>query len=338
MTALAEKTIANVQAFDLAGLVDRNWAPPEHVISPWLETGESALLWAPTGVGKTMLSLSLALMVAGGGSFAGWSCDRPRRVLIVDGEMRGRDIAGRLKDLQKTIEGLDVEAARKNLQVIPRTMQDVDVPFFDISDEETQNAIIKRVVEDRIDLLILDNLTTLADGMGDENAVDQMRPVLKLLMNLKRTNVAVLLVHHSNKNGNTYRGSTSIAATFEIIMGLQKPDGAMVDQADFLLKFDKHRARGSGKLAVRRFTLGDAQWDVTEDQDELLHKLIAAIQSCEFDTQEAAGASVGIQDKTKVSKMLKRADALELLLTAEKRRCLAAAKADPFEDTEDDTL
>jgi RecA-family ATPase len=248
MTSQQAKTLAHLRAATFGELSSRIWPQRQHVIHPWLEAGESALLWAPTGVGKTMLSLTLGLMAAGGGSFAGWSSDRPQKVLIIDGEMRGRDIAERLDHLCGTIDGIDRGAAKTNLKVIARTLQPVDVPFFDIGDEDTHDAIMSYIQKEGVGLLILDNLTTLAEKMGNENTVADLRSVLTFLMNLKRTDAAVILVHHANKGGGNYRGSTGIATTFEVIIGLTRPDDGVVDRADFRLQFDKHRAKGNARL------------------------------------------------------------------------------------------
>ncbi|WP_084199336.1 AAA family ATPase [Noviherbaspirillum autotrophicum] len=60
--------------------------------APWLFEGlmrsnEVAMVYAATGVGKTWLTLSLAMIAAGGGQLLEWSNDSPCRVLYLDGEM-----------------------------------------------------------------------------------------------------------------------------------------------------------------------------------------------------------------------------------------------------------
>ena len=90
----------------LAGLLNHPFPHRQHLIHPVLRQGESMMLWAPIGVGKTMLGLSIALAVAGGGEFIGWHADTPRRVLLVDGEMAVEDLQERLRDLLPAIEGI----------------------------------------------------------------------------------------------------------------------------------------------------------------------------------------------------------------------------------------
>jgi RecA-family ATPase len=45
------------------------------------------MLYAPRGIGKTLLGLSMGLAVASGGPLLRWSVPNPRRVLYIDGEM-----------------------------------------------------------------------------------------------------------------------------------------------------------------------------------------------------------------------------------------------------------
>ena len=73
--------------------------PPDLLIEPWLETGNSALVHAPADAGKTLLMLQVAIRLAGGrGSiFPGrWPVARRARVLYVDGEMGEADCHRRL--------------------------------------------------------------------------------------------------------------------------------------------------------------------------------------------------------------------------------------------------
>ncbi|SCD25299.1 hypothetical protein BR141012304_20833 [Brucella inopinata] len=88
-------------------LLAQKFPPREFVIEPWLRTGESALIWAPTGVGKTWLTLSLSMAIAGGGRVWEWKAPKPRKVLIIDGEMNVQDLQERMAFLSKS-KGVDV--------------------------------------------------------------------------------------------------------------------------------------------------------------------------------------------------------------------------------------
>jgi putative DNA primase/helicase len=66
------------------------------LLDPILPEKGLAMLYAPRGVGKSWLGLSIGLAVASGGSLLRWKASEPRRVLLVDGEMLLADLQGRL--------------------------------------------------------------------------------------------------------------------------------------------------------------------------------------------------------------------------------------------------
>ena len=70
-------------------------------------------------------------------------------------------------------------------------------------------------------LIILDNFSTLAE-VADENEASAMTPVLAFLLRLKQEGRARILVHHSGKSRETFRGSSKLATTFEVIIGLSR--------------------------------------------------------------------------------------------------------------------
>ena len=78
-------------------------APRQPIIDPWLDRGSSALIWGPTGVGKSYFAQTLALMVATGGRLPnlGWSAggEKPLKVLWFDGEQGIRTAQTRAREM-----------------------------------------------------------------------------------------------------------------------------------------------------------------------------------------------------------------------------------------------
>ena len=69
------------------------------LVSNLLHDREAVMLYSPTGVGKTWLSLAISLIAAGRGSLEllDWQNEDPQPVCYVDGEMLEEDIQERIK-------------------------------------------------------------------------------------------------------------------------------------------------------------------------------------------------------------------------------------------------
>jgi RecA-family ATPase len=213
----------------LGELLKLNIPERQHLLNPWLREHESCLLYAATGVGKSLFALSAALAVAGNGSFLRWKPDpKPDgsdwRVLYVDGEQHIGDIQDRARMLMDAVPEISRAKAQSNLQFLARQQQDPAVDFPEITDAEQgggQERILQKVLDGNFNLLILDNFSTLG-VVADENDAASFNSIQSFLLRLKTENVATILVHHTGKSGESYRGSTKLAATFEIAGGGMK--------------------------------------------------------------------------------------------------------------------
>jgi hypothetical protein len=298
---------ANLKTTTLADLLDRQFPPRAVLIAPWLRSAESCLLWAPTGVGKSLLVNTLALAVAGGGSVAGWKAERPRKVVLIDGEMHIEDLRERLAMLAATVDGIDMEAAGRNLVILSRQDQSPYARFPDLAEATApnpatkagQDVIMEKVCECSAELVILDNFSTLAE-VADENEAAAMSPILSFLMRLKQANVACILVHHAGKAGNDYRGSSKLATTFEVIMGLVRPDGqAATDGAVFELLWKKYRGRPTtatrdAEMRLETDSEGAAKWTTKPAAGAEMMTVVDAIRSCQYRTQRALAEALGM--------------------------------------------
>src|SRR6185369_4337978 len=101
-TGLSIMTAAELLAADIA--------PRRDLLGPLLANDSAALVYGPTGIGKSLFALSLAWAVAAGGSFLGWQSPRPHRVLYVDGEMGVAAVRERLALLGPPPDGLAIMA------------------------------------------------------------------------------------------------------------------------------------------------------------------------------------------------------------------------------------
>jgi hypothetical protein len=268
----------------LRDLLTRELPPALPRIWPWLDSGESCLLWGGTGSGKSNLAMTLALGVAGGGRLLGLEFRNPCRVCYVDGEQSIRDLQSRFSFLGSAIEGHNSSAARDNLTVIARTESDSRSPFLDINCEDHARVLVRSLKAQRIEFIVFDNLSTLSASLKDENSAAEFKAMQALFAHLKGENIASVLVHHSGKantaKAKTFRGSSNIATTFERVVAITRNDHTPPTELAVCVEIQKYRAKPPpgfcSQFHCRLETTEDtsgcsvaARWIIDEDRREL---------------------------------------------------------------------
>ncbi|WEK51075.1 MAG: AAA family ATPase [Candidatus Kaistia colombiensis] len=323
-----ERPVKPLVSISAGELMARSFPERQYVIDPWLRTGETALVWAASGVGKTMLSLSLAMAMATGGSAGPWKSDRPCSVLYIDGEMHQQDIRDRLIMLQETKAvtiGPDATLGDK-LFFVNRQGQDPEATFYDLTTEDGQAALLDMCQAVGAEVLILDNFTTLSEGLEDENASTSFKAIQGFLLTTKQIGLTTILVHHARKDGHAFRGSASIEVTFEVVLELQKPAIARVGGASFVPQFRKFRQKTDERLLPRTWSLTDDGWEVSDEvvagEDD---PVVLCLRSLDFISQQEIAKHLGMSKGT-VSKRLTKAIEMKVISRDDASECLASAR------------
>lgn len=202
-----------VQKFEPVGVQDflaLEIPQREMLLAPILPERSLSMLFAPRGLGKSWLGLSIGVAVASGGSFLRWNAPRPRRVLLVDGEMPLADLQARLESI---IAGFGTEIPNNGLRILAADQTELGI---NLGSHEGQSALEQHL--ERVDLLILDNLSTLTSG--SEGASDAWLPMQNWLLRLRRKGIAVLLVHHAGVNGRQ-RGTSRREDALDTVIALR---------------------------------------------------------------------------------------------------------------------
>ena len=126
------------------------------LLDPILPEKGLAMLFAARGTGKTHVTISICFAVATGTSFLKWTAPKPRRVLLIDGEMPAGALQERLAtvvasapsappdpDNLKILAGDLIEGAGIGNLALPAVQDEIE-PWLD-----------------GVDLLVLDNLSSL---------------------------------------------------------------------------------------------------------------------------------------------------------------------------------
>jgi putative DNA primase/helicase len=238
---ISEPNKQSLQAFGINDFLNIDVPPREMLLSPILPERSLAMLYAPRGVGKSWLGLSIGLAVAAGASLLRWSAPRQRNVLYVDGEMPLVSLQERLKEISA---GFEAGIPNDGFRILAADNVEGGI---NLSTEEGQQAI--EPLLEGIDLLILDNLSTLLTSRS-ETASDAWVPMQNWLLRLRREGKSALLIHHAGTNGRQ-RGTSRREDALDTVIALRRPEDYLPEQgARFEIHFEKLRNRVDSAAAI----------------------------------------------------------------------------------------
>jgi putative DNA primase/helicase len=184
--ALNESVVASRELHDL------QLTPRRKLLGDWFCEGDLGFIFAFRGVGKTWLALAIAQALSTGGKLGEWQAHEAVKVLYVDGEMPPDLMRERCDGLQ---------ASNANLEFLNHEILfDRTGKTLNITNRDVQQAITRRCLDGAIKVLLLDNLSTLASGMK-ENEADDWELVNNWLLDLRRRKIAVVIIHHAGRSG-----------------------------------------------------------------------------------------------------------------------------------------
>jgi putative DNA primase/helicase len=257
-------TSERLRPLDLQEFLQLAIKPREMLLDPILPEKGLAMLYAPRGIGKTLAALGIGLAVASGTAFLKWTAEKPRRVLLVDGEMPAAALQERLANI---IAGAGVEFDPGNLKILAADLVE-DGGIGNLASPDAQHELDQWL--DGVDLLILDNLSSLTAVVRDNDA-ESWGPVQEWLLRLRRRGISVLIVHHAGKGGQQ-RGTSRREDVLDTSISLRRPaDYSPTDGARFEVHLEK--ARGVYGEAAKPFEArlevrdGAAVWTTREVED-----------------------------------------------------------------------
>jgi hypothetical protein len=209
------------------------------IMSPWLKEGSLACIYSKRGVGKTWLGLSIALAVTGKVSIAGqWRAVTPASCLYVDGEMGADELRDRIRLLLPEDNGGEHQIwlwSRELTRAYGRIAPN-------LTDENWRRAIhmfLRKRPDIRV--LILDNLSSLAP-YRNENIKDTWDPIGQWQLSLRADRIAVIFMHHANKQGGQ-RGTSGLEDYLDVSIVLDQPENKVpTDKLRLNVRYMKTRS------------------------------------------------------------------------------------------------
>ena len=231
-----EKTPRRLIKYNLRQFLSQDIPPLKMILDPIIPEQGLVMLYAPRGIGKTYLSLSIAYIVAAGKHMLDgkWKTEKENKVLFVDGEMPAGRLQERLAHLVMSAGELSNDDL---LDIITPDFQDMGgIP--DLSKVEGQKLIEQDL--EGVKLLILDNLSSLF-RTGSENEAESWKSAQEWFLSLRRRGVSVLMIHHANKNG-SQRGTSKKEDLLDTVISLRRPEDYDPEEgARFEVHYEKAR-------------------------------------------------------------------------------------------------
>lgn len=198
----------------------------EFIVTGLIPQGSITLISGYRGVGKSWLISELANEITWGGQIGPWLIKRAVNTLLVDGEMSLDLLQERFRLLNV---GRDIRWKPATLSIYAESYAyKIGVKRGNLLDAYWRNKIYEIVSALGVEVLIIDNLSSLAPGI-DENAKLDFDPINRWLLELRFGGVTTIMAHHTGKGGDQ-RGTTSHEDHVDLSIMLKRPKGYKLSQ------------------------------------------------------------------------------------------------------------
>jgi hypothetical protein len=249
------------------------------LLSPWLKEGQTTIIYANYGVGKSLLTISIAYILGlkdytiKEAEIGKWQVKHPTGCLYIDGELGEQEMEERVSQF----EWIGKQHAKHKMKIfsIPEYQLATEDSFY-LSERKNQLKIIQWLkINSTYKLVVLDSASTLFGLVEENDNSEWNNKVNPFLRDLRALNVACILLHHAGKNAKKgLRGASSMGAMAHNILRLSNHPSKNTEEGEawFVIGKDKQRASGfSFKDFGLHFTQNTDQsettWEVTNAFD-----------------------------------------------------------------------
>ena len=219
--------------YSLQALLDKKFPPIEWIWDGFIAKGDFVLLAGEPKIGKSLVTFLLTVFLARKKAFANLIPPLHRRVLYIDAEMSAQTYQERLKRF-------DDKKHDGNKNFYYENCIDSE-GMFQLTDEEHQNHLLSQMDLMDIEVLVLDNLFSLAQ-IEDYNKPNEYLEKLKpFIFACRQRRITCILIDHLNKEGKVF-GSQGKVINVDLVLTLKKEEEVYrfhVEMARRLLTTDK---------------------------------------------------------------------------------------------------
>jgi len=220
------------------------------LVGDWFCVADLGFVFAPRGVGKTWFAHMLIASLTAGKDLGPWHVPSKVRVCLLDGEMPPDAVQERLTKLDVDGDQLTVLSHQCLFDLCGRG--------FQMGDAEQRKALLDYCAESEIQVLVIDNLSSVSNVSENDN--DEWMELGDWLLDFRRKGISVIVVHHAGRNGNMRGASRREDPAFWIVrLDDSKERTATEDGARFVSTFTKSRNSRNWPTPL--------DWHVSEDED-----------------------------------------------------------------------
>jgi len=191
------------RVFTANELVESHPKEAAPLIDGLLRRGETANLIAAPKAGKSWLTLGLAISVAAGEEWLGFSVAKGK-VLLVDNELNPATIAFRLKKVANAM-AIDPDDLSENLNVKSLRGEIKDLYQLELS--------LNALQDEDYSLIVLDAFYRLLPADANENSNGDITQLYNALDRLARKlDCAIVCIHHASKGDQSQKGITDVGS------------------------------------------------------------------------------------------------------------------------------
>lgn len=170
----------------------------------------TTLIWGCSNAGKSWVAVEITLALVTGTDAFELSAVSRRTVCYMDGEVGGEDFKKRCRQLLKgRVE--DQSLVWQNLRVMPPSSD------INILDDACATDIILMLLEVKASVLVIDNLFSLAPS-AVKGGVNKL---FSFIHKAEQAGIAVIVIHHSGKDGTTYKGPSELTSLSQNVFRLE---------------------------------------------------------------------------------------------------------------------
>lgn len=207
--------------------------PIDWLVDGLISAGSVNVFYGDGGSKKTWALLDMAVCVARGADWLNFKT-KAGGVLIVDEESGKRRIMRRLGDV------LRGHAADNQTPIYCTSLA-----AFNLCEPNDIGELYNLIVSSGARLVIVDALADVMPGK-DENSVKDVQPLFLALRRIaEETQAAIIIIHHSSKNGG-YRGSTAIKGALDLLLSVESKTGS----DEIIFKTEKARDTTAGEFTA----------------------------------------------------------------------------------------